>query len=57
MKHTKNYNFNIPEDNDMYNKNYYNDNFETIDTEVQRLIDIVDGGSEVENETDNEPGA
>lgn len=57
MKHTENYNFNIPEDNDMYNKSYYNDNFETIDTEVQRLIDIVDGGSEVEDETDRKSGA
>ena len=44
MKHTENYNFELPEDNDQYNKDYYNNNFETIDTEVQRILDIVEEG-------------
>lgn len=42
MKHTTNYNFELPEDNDTYNKDYYNNNFETIDAEVQCLLDIVE---------------
>ena len=42
MKHTENYNFQIPEDNDMYNKDYYNNNFEIIDEEIQRMLDIID---------------
>lgn len=54
MRQTTNYNFKIPEDSDQYSRNHYNENFETIDTEIQRLIDIVE---EEEDETDNEPGA
>lgn len=26
----------------MYNKDYYNNNFEIIDEEIQRMLDIVD---------------
>lgn len=48
MTNTENYNFNIPEDTDQYNEEYYNENFETIDTELKRLIDIV---GEDEDET------
>lgn len=50
MMKTVNYDFNIPEDSDQYNEEYYNENFETIDTELKRLIDIVDE-SEVQDET------
>lgn len=52
MKRTINYDFYIPEEMDQYNKDYYNNNFETIDSEIQRMIDIVDGENEVEDETD-----
>lgn len=41
MKLTPNYNLNIPEDNDRYNKDYYNSNFITLDIEIQRLLDII----------------
>lgn len=54
MRQTPNYNLNIPEDADQYNRDYYNENFETIDAEIQRMIDIVE---EEENETNDEPGA
>lgn len=50
MRKTDNYNFNIPEDKDEYNEEHYNENFETIDAELKRLIDIVDE-SEVQDET------
>lgn len=46
MINTENYNFNIPEDTDLYNEEYYNANFETIDTELKRLTDIVEEGEE-----------
>lgn len=46
MKHTLNYNFNIPEDNDQYNKEYYNENFEIIDAELKRISDTVEESEE-----------
>lgn len=55
MNHTPNYNFNIPEDADQYNRDYYNENFEKIDTEIQRMLDIVQ--EEEEDETNDQPGA
>lgn len=51
MTNTPNYNFNIPENTDQYNEEYYNENFEKIDTELKRLIDIVGNESEVQDET------
>lgn len=42
MKLTPNYNLNLPEDNDRYNKDYYNSNFYTLDIVIQILINIVD---------------
>lgn len=42
MKNTDNYNLNIPEDTDQYNEEHYNENFETIDTELQNMIDTIE---------------
>lgn len=42
MIKTANYDFNIPEDTDQYNEEYYNENFETIDAELKRISDLVE---------------
>jgi len=40
MINTPNYNLNIPENSDQYNEEYYNTNFEIIDTELKRIEDL-----------------
>lgn len=49
MKHTTNYDFNIPEDSDQYSRDHYNENFEKIDEKTQEFIDIIEtNGGEIE---------
>lgn len=55
MRQTDNYGFNLPEGQDYYNKNDYNENFRLIDAKMKELADHAGGGT-VEELTITENG-
>jgi len=51
MRQTDNYGFNLPEGQDYYNKNDYNENFRLIDEKMKELADHAGGGGVLEEKT------